>query len=306
MSREPKKMEKNVRGSGKIIVYVTVAVIVAIVIASYVVVANIMKEKNDVEIAKENTTKTQEQNTNTIITTTEGTENTANNESTENTESASSSIGKTVEQSSEEATKTENTAESNSDTKTENNVENNIANNNQNNVQTEKEDNTDMQSNISTSSSTDSNKENKKSEETKIETKEITFAMPIEGEIIRGFAKDNLVYSETLQEWVVHQAIDIKAESRDVVKAAAGGTVIAIKNDPRYGLTVIIEHDGGFKTVYSNLLTAEFVVEGEKVKQGQTIGTIGSSATFEIADESHLHFEMLKDSIYVDPTIYIK
>ena len=54
------------------------------------------------------------------------------------------------------------------------------------------------------------------------------------------------------------------------------------------------------------LLTAEFVVEGEQVKQGQTIGTVGSSATFEIADEPHLHFEILKDSIYVDPSIYIK
>ena len=112
--------------------------------------------------------------------------------------------------------------------------------------------------------------------------------------------------SETLQEWLVHQAIDIKANSRDVVKAAEAGTVTAIKNDPRYGLTVIIEHDGGFKTVYSNLLTAEFVVEGETVKQGQTLGTVGNSATFEISEEPHLHFEMLKDSEYVDPTIYIK
>lgn len=289
MSREPKRMEKDIRESGKIIAYVTVAVIVAIVIISYVVVANIMKGKNDVEIAKENTSNTQEQNINAIVTTTEGTENKTNNEGTQNAESASSSIGKTVEQSSEEATKTENAVESSYNNKAESN------------------ENANMASGISTSNpSTSSNEKEDSKEEEKTEQKEISFAMPIEGEIIRGFAKDNLVYSETLQEWVVHQAIDIKAESRDVVKAAAEGTVAAIKNDPRYGLTVIIEHDGGFKTVYSNLLTAEFVVEGEKVKKGQTIGTIGSSATFEIADETHLHFEMLKDSVYVDPTIYIK
>lgn len=303
MSREPRRMEKNVRESGKAIVYIAVAVIVAIVVISYVVVAIIMKGKNEVEIAKEDISNTQEKNTNAIVTTTDGTNNTAN-ESNENTESASTSIGKTVEQSSEEATKMENKTESNADIKTENNVENNPANNNQNNAQTE--DSTNMQSNISTLSPTDSNKENKNSEKTTTQQKEISFAMPIEGEIIRGFAKDNLVYSETLQEWIVHTALDIKAESRDVVKASAEGTVAAIKNDPRYGLTVIIEHDGGFKTVYSNLLTAEFVVEGEQVKQGQTIGTVGSSATFEIADESHLHFEMLKDSVYVDPSIYIK
>lgn len=291
MSREPRRMEKNVRESGKVIVYIAVAVIVAVVIISYVVVANIMKGKNEVEIAKQNTSNTQGQNTNAIVTTTDGTNNTSN-ESTENTESASTSIGKTVEQSSEEATKMENKTEGNTEKGKE------AAN----------EENTNMANGISSSSSNtlSNEQENKNSEKTTTQQKEISFAMPIEGEIIRGFAKDNLVYSETLQEWIVHTALDIKAESRDVVKAAAEGTVTAIKNDPRYGLTVIVEHEGGFKTVYSNLLTAEFVVEGEQVKQGQTIGTVGSSATFEIADESHLHFEMLKDSVYVDPSIYIK
>ena len=58
--------------------------------------------------------------------------------------------------------------------------------------------------------------------------------------------------------------------------------------------------------VYSNLLTAEFVVEGEKVEQGQTIGTVGNTATFEIADEPHLHFEILKDNESVDPELYLK
>lgn len=300
MSREPRRMEKNVRESSKALVYIAVAVIVSIVIISYVVVANIMKGKNEVEIAKQNTSNTQGQNTNAIVTTTEGTENTNNNEGTQNTESASTSIGKTVEQSSEEATKMENKTESNAENKTEVNTGNS--------TEAANEGNTNKANGISSSSSNASSneQENTNSEKTKTEQKEISFAMPIEGEIIRGFAKDNLVYSETLQEWIVHTALDIKAESRDVVKASAEGTVAAIKNDPRYGLTVIIEHDGGFKTVYSNLLTAEFVVEGEQVKQGQTIGTVGSSATFEIADESHLHFEMLKDSVYVDPSIYIK
>ena len=135
--------------------------------------------------------------------------------------------------------------------------------------------------------------------------KEIKFEKPVEGEILKEYAKDNLVYSNTLNEWTTHMGIDIKAEKTTVVKAAYEGTVESIKNDPRYGLTVIIKHDDGFKTVYSNLLTAEFVVEGEKVTTGQTIGTVGNTATFEVADESHLHFEILKDNVQVDPTIYV-
>lgn len=142
--------------------------------------------------------------------------------------------------------------------------------------------------------------------EKKQETKKLEFIFPIKGEITKEFAKDNLTYSETLQEWVTHLGIDIKAEKASVVKAAEDGTISSIKNDPRYGLTVIIEHNDGYKTIYSNLLTAEFVEVGEKVKQGQTIGTVGGSAAFEIADESHLHFEILKDNVYMNPTDYIK
>ena len=136
--------------------------------------------------------------------------------------------------------------------------------------------------------------------------KDPEFSMPVEGEISKNYAKDSLIYSETLQEWITHLGIDIKAERTTVVKAAEEGTVIGIKNDPRYGLTVIIEHVNGFKTIYSNLLTSEFVSEGDKVEKGQTIGTVGNSASFEIVDEPHLHFEIIKDDINVDPNIYLK
>jgi len=144
-------------------------------------------------------------------------------------------------------------------------------------------------------------------EEEVIETKkEIRFVKPAEGEIICEYAKDNLIYSETLKEWITHTAIDIKADKTSVIKSAANGVVKSIVNDPRYGLTVIIEHDEGYETVYSNLLTAEFVVIGEEVIEGQTIGTVGNTAAFENNMESHLHFELLKDGEYLDPTIYLK
>ena len=93
------------------------------------------------------------------------------------------------------------------------------------------------------------------------------------------------MYSETLKEWITHLGIDIKAEKATVVKASADGTVKAIKNDPRYGLTIIIEHSNGYQTLYANLLTTEFVSEGEKVKSGQTIGTVGDTAVYEVVDE---------------------
>ena len=141
---------------------------------------------------------------------------------------------------------------------------------------------------------------------TAIQEKELEFIAPVSGEILKDFATDNLIYSNTLEEWTTHSGIDIKAEKMSVVVASEAGTIESIKNDPRYGLTIIISHDNGFKTVYSNLLTTEFVNEKENVEKGQTIGTVGETASFEVADEPHLHFEMYKDGDLVNPTIYLK
>lgn len=156
---------------------------------------------------------------------------------------------------------------------------------------------------------TNSISENSNSTENEVEkttTKEVKFIAPIKGEILRDFAPDSLVYSETLEEWITHNGVDIKADKTSVVVAAAAGKVSAIKNDPRYGLTVIVDHENGYQTIYANLLTAEFVVEGEDLDEGQTIGTIGNSATFEISDEYHLHFELKQNGEYLNPNTYIE
>lgn len=148
--------------------------------------------------------------------------------------------------------------------------------------------------------------ENKQEETKQEEVKDLSFVKPADGEIVKDYSKDNLVYSSTLEEWTTHLGIDIAMQKTDVVKAVADGKVKSIKNDPRYGLTVVIEHQNGFESIYSSLLTAEFITVGEEIKQGSTIATVGNTATFEIADTTHLHFEMKKDGKNVDPNIYIK
>lgn len=218
----------------------------------------------------------------------------------ENTEAASSEFGRTVN---EMANHTENTTKYAVNTS---NVElNTIEENTKSN---KKQENT-KANNTKTNHQTDvaNTDEIKKDEGKKDEkTKDPTFKKPVKGEIMKEYAKDKLVYSNTLAEWITHDGIDIKANKTTVVKATAEGVVKSIKNDPRYGLTVVIEHTNGFTSSYSNLLTAEFVVEGEKVKQEQTIGTVGTTANFEIADEPHLHFEIRKDGESLNPELYIK
>ena len=213
----------------------------------------------------------------------------AENQSKE-TEEASSQIGKTIEELEQETQEMSAENEETTEASTE---------------QTKAPENTEVKQTNNEPKQEEKKAEDKKEDTKKEETKNPEFEKPVEGEKMQEFAKDKLVYSETLKEWVVHTGIDIKAEKTTVVKAAEAGKVIAIKNDPRYGITVIIEHANGFETRYANLLTAEFVQIGEEVQKGQTIGTVGNTATFEILDDAHLHFELLKDGEYQDPCIYI-
>lgn len=136
--------------------------------------------------------------------------------------------------------------------------------------------------------------------------KELSFMAPVVGEITTDYADENLVYSKTLDEWTTHLGIDIKANKASSVVASEAGTVKSIKNDPRYGLTVIISHEEGYETLYANLLSADLVKEGDTVSKNQTIGTVGESASFEVSDSPHLHFEILKGGENVNPTTLIK
>lgn len=218
------------------------------------------------------------------------------NSSSENTESASSEIGKSVNEVSNEIKENQNI----------NKTTNNLNTSNSTTKNTESKSNNVLTTNSVNSNNTTNQTNSKPEENTEKTNVKLSFEKPVEGDIVRDFAVDNLIYSNTLQEWTTHTGVDIKADKTTIVKAAESGIVKTIKNDPRYGLTVIVEHENGFQTVYSNLLTSEFVVEGEKVEKGQSLGTVGNTAAFEIADDAHLHFEILKDSVQVDPNIYLK
>ena len=214
----------------------------------------------------------------------------------EDTENVATEIGKTVE---EQTNKTE-------DTDSEISEKNESAESNTTNSAIEDDETNTTETNTSTVDEPDLPTPSEPEQPSTEVKKEVTFIKPTDGEVICEYAKDNLIYSETLKEWITHTAIDIKADKTSVIKSSADGIVRSIINDPRYGLTVIIDQDDGYETVYSNLLTAEFVVEGEEVTQGQTIGTAGNTASFESSMPSHLHFELLRDGEYLDPSIYLK
>ena len=135
-----------------------------------------------------------------------------------------------------------------------------------------------------------------------------TFVMPIDGEIVSLHDTETPVFSSTLGEWRVHTGVDISAESGADVYASASGIVTAIFNDARYGYTVEIQHENDVKTRYSNLAkdTGKILKVGDEVKRGDKIGTVGDTSLFELADEPHLHFEVVYQGKKVNPMDFVK
>lgn len=133
-----------------------------------------------------------------------------------------------------------------------------------------------------------------------------SLVMPAEGEVIMPFSAERLIKSKTMGDWRVHSGIDIRAAAGAEVKAAADGVVERAYQDPQMGFTIILAHDGAFKTVYQNLASVEMVKVGDTLTQGQGIAAVGNSAAAEMLEESHLHFAVLEGTSYQDPMDYIR
>ncbi len=101
-----------------------------------------------------------------------------------------------------------------------------------------------------------------------------------------------------------HQNTGIDVVAKDGktfdVTAAASGTVTKAVKDPILGYTVEIDHQNGLVTFYQSLSDVK-VQAGDTVKQGQVIAKAGES-TYNAEAKTHLHFEVRKDGVAVNPT----
>ena len=134
----------------------------------------------------------------------------------------------------------------------------------------------------------------------------INYTPPVSGAVTKDYSGDELVFSETMQDWRTHNGIDFAAEDGTDVLAAADGTVEAITENGMMGTTVVILHSGGIRTIYSNLSDIGLANIGDDVMQGAIIGKTGSTAAAEVSEPPHLHFEMILNEEPVDPHDYIQ
>lgn len=132
---------------------------------------------------------------------------------------------------------------------------------------------------------------------------EYTYIRPVEGETIKEYSMDKVIYSKTLDMWKTHDGIDIGASIGAEVKACEKGTVERVYQDTLYGYSVLINHQNGIKTIYRNLDNEILVKEKDEVNKGDIIGRVGRTANSECKDDSHLHFEVVQNSQIVNPSI---
>lgn len=121
------------------------------------------------------------------------------------------------------------------------------------------------------------------------------FSWPVRGKILSGYGtKSNGLFND---------GINISATRGTDVKAAENGVVAYAGNEVKgMGNLVIIQHAGGWMTVYAHM-DSMVVQRGTKVTVGQKIGTVGATGK---VDTPQLHFEIRKGTKAYNPSVYLK
>lgn len=137
-----------------------------------------------------------------------------------------------------------------------------------------------------------------------VTTQPIKTRAPLEGEPVAVFAVEMLSFNPTTRDWRTHAGVDIAAEAGTEVGAAADGKVIAAEEDDAMGMTVVLEHAGGYETCYASLGEVRVKV-GDTVTVGQPLGTVGNTALMESAIGDHLHFGVTCGGVPMDPAVFL-
>lgn len=128
---------------------------------------------------------------------------------------------------------------------------------------------------------------------------------PVAGKLARAYSSDPVKWDST-DSWKPNYGVDIQAAVGTKVYSVLDGVVLDVLKDED-GIKVIIDHQNGYKSIYSNLDEKVSVKKGTKTTKGQVIGYVGKT-TLNSAFEKygdHLHFQIMKGSSYVDPAKYI-
>jgi murein DD-endopeptidase MepM/ murein hydrolase activator NlpD len=99
-----------------------------------------------------------------------------------------------------------------------------------------------------------------------------------------------------------HPGLDIAVPSDSYIRAAGGGTVVDVDEDDVYGRFVVIDHGGGYSTLYAHA-SLHLVARGQRVRAREVVALTGSTGR---STAPHLHFEILLNGEAVDPLLLVQ
>jgi murein DD-endopeptidase MepM/ murein hydrolase activator NlpD len=102
-----------------------------------------------------------------------------------------------------------------------------------------------------------------------------------------------------------HGGLDISDSKMEPIYAAADGFVEVSGYQKGYGNTIVINHGNGFKTRYAHA-SELYVAAGDQVVAGQNIAKQGRTGHVYGVTGIHLHFEIIKNGVKVNPLLYVK
>ncbi|UPA30366.1 M23 family metallopeptidase [Terrisporobacter glycolicus] len=120
-------------------------------------------------------------------------------------------------------------------------------------------------------------------------------------QVIRDYSEKEPSYSETLEVWEIHKALDIEANENQEVKSLTPGTVLDVYDDDEYGMSVKIQSAKDTEFVYSSLGKNITVKKGDDIKEGQCIGYAGNTSDVECLSGVHVHLEAYKNNTAINP-----
>lgn len=123
---------------------------------------------------------------------------------------------------------------------------------------------------------------------------------PVEGEVLRAFDEQALIWWESLGCWRVHMGLDIAGEAGQAVACCADGKVKSSTWDELWGWRVMIEQADGHQVMYCGLENSVVSI-GESVTRGQTIGTLLARIPCEAELPAHLHIQVQRKGVAQDP-----
>ena len=130
--------------------------------------------------------------------------------------------------------------------------------------------------------------------------KTLTFIQPTNGEIKREYSDTVLVWSSTLKQYSTHLGTDFTSTDGNVF-ASADGAVKEVGYNALDGNYITLTHGDGYVTKYMSLETLPTLKIGTQVKQGELIGKMSTTQGSESSDGAHLHFEMYKNNVQINP-----